>query len=274
MEESKKKELLKHMIPLINDIIETDFSTSEKNELIKVLKYLKTNLHDLFSHIFDVIDEKNLNPSITIEMLSYSNKYSEESITLHKKIFSNGGGNQILDKNLSILFYRLSLLFQVRLNNYFNNSSSDIEKDTIFKLEQKTLILAHRFGMNTDLVHETKSKKTFRAEKVFKRNARIIFKKLQNNFITNPDFEHFEMAFSIKKISKDFKKINWVNSILELKCFINLLMDKNLIVTEINYYEIIADCFTVNSRDISAKQIFNPKGSQKRFQILKDIIEK
>lgn len=274
MEKNKKIEYLNYLIPLLQNFIENDFSYEERKEMIKILKYLKTNLYDLFSNIYDSMDKDNISANITSKSLSYSYKNSDESIRIKKLIYKDEVDNKILDKNLAILLYRLDILFQTHLNNSITNNLAQTEKETIAQLDSKTFILGQRYGLDTQLITEVKSRKTFRANQNFKNCSTSIYNELKRDFLKNTEINNFVMAFSIVKMTKNFKKVNWEKSIFELKNFIKLLMDNKFIVKEENYYEIIENCFTVNSKDIVASQLENPKGSKKRLEILESVITK
>lgn len=274
MEQNKKNEYLNYLIPLLQSFIENDFSFEERREMIKILKYLKTNLYDLFSNIYDGMDKDNISANITSKSLSYSYKNSDESIRIKKLIYKDAVDNKILDKNLAILLYRLDILFQTHFNNDIANNLAQKEKEIIAQLDTKTFILGQRYGLNTQIITEVKSRKTFRANLNFKNCSTSVYKDLTRDFLKNTEINNFKMAFSIEKMTKNFKKVNWEKSIFELKSFIKLLMDNKFIVKEENYYEIIEDCFTVNSKDIVSSQLENPKGSKKRLEILESVISK
>jgi hypothetical protein len=82
--------------------------------------------------------------------------------------------------------------------------------------------------------------------------------------------ENIHYAFENNKITE--KKINFLGSLLELKKFIELLIENKMIFDNMTSNTTISKLFIVRGKEINAKQLTKPNGINKRVKLLEYII--
>lgn len=269
-----KKEFIENFHSTFEEIINKDFSDNEKKEWLKCLSYLKIDSLTLIEIYFKHFrfEESDLLKSPS---LSYSNK--DEGLPIRDKLYENRRFNKKVDTNLAILFYRIALIYQSKLNNEFlNGNYSSEEKNIILNLERNTIVKGQRFGIPNELIKsEITSFRTFNRIENSELNFTKLRLSLQENekFLSNNvDEDSYKMIFSLKKVNSKFKKVSWLGSIFELKFFINELFTQKIIIKDDNYYLTIIDCFLIKGNEIEKNQLANPRGSKINTSLLKSYI--
>jgi len=267
----KKTEFLNYIIPILEDIIENDFNANEKKYWVKSLKYLKTDIYNLFS-IYFFYDENNLDSQNIINNpnLFFSNK--KEAEPLASELFKNVKTDKKMLNNFNSLLYKINIIYQSKINIEFQDT---IHEEVISKFQSKTILLGQRYCFPKELVDTN-----YPSIRTFFPNEKCIFNftnlrlELQkNNYLnTDIDVESFKMIFSQERINSKFNKISWLGSIFELKFLINELYEKEVLLDELNYYYTIMDCFLNDDKEIDFNQLKSPKGSKKNFDLIKNII--
>ncbi|MFC4739218.1 hypothetical protein ACFO3U_04365 [Flavobacterium ponti] len=269
-------ELIDNTYSICKSIIQNDFSDKERKEFLNIMKYLKTDFKSFITNSFIVFNLEELK-SLKSPSLSFTNKHSDESIRYFEKFYGKIKAKKLKDENLAILLHRMSLIYQSIINNeYINPETSEEIKEIISKLENRTLVLGQRYGMDRDLNLDTNvPARTFRLKEKYYLKATILFVKLKaHKFITDTSKENFEIAFSIIKYSKNFEKINWNGSILELKYFIETLKNNKIIEVENNYFSFMTDCFMIKKKELFYNQIKDSRkssSSNRNFHLIDEI---
>ena len=266
-------EIIEYSYNTYNRIILYDFSDKERKGFLSIMKYLKTDLKSYISNLLTALYLEELEST----SLSYSNKDSDEAKMYMALFYQKVKANKLKDENLAILLHRMSLIYQSQINNELINPETSKEtKEIISKLENRTLMLGQRYGMDRDLnLYTNVPARTFRLKEKYYRKATILFVKLKaHNFITDTSKENFEIAFSIIKYSKNFEKINWNGSILELKYFIETLENNQITEEEINYFSFMTDCFVIKKKELFYDQIKDSRksnSSNRNFHLIDEI---
>ncbi|MEQ3662216.1 MAG: hypothetical protein ABNG96_05945, partial [Flavobacterium sp.] len=256
------------------EIINKDFSDNEKKEWLKCLNYLKIDSLRLIQLLLKQISFEESN-YLKSPSLSYSNK--NDGLPFINELYINSRYNKKVDTNLAILFYRISLIYQSKLNNEFlNDNYSSEQKNIILNLERNTILKGQRFGIPNELIKsEITSSRTFNRIENSELNFTKLRLSLQENqkFLSkNVDEDSYKMIFSLKKVNSKFKKVSWLGSIFELKFFINELFTQKIIIKDENYYLTIIDCFLIKGNEIEKNQLANPRGSKVNTSLLKSYI--
>jgi|GEM_PF-3120500 len=271
MENSNKKtELLNYLIPIIEDIIKNEFTAVEKKHWDKSLKYLKTDITNLFSVFFSSAENNinfpNINDNPSISILT-----REDAEPLAAKLYKNVKADKKMLSNFSTLLLKINLLYQSKINNEFQDLNSNI----ISKLQNNTTLLGQIHNYPRLLVDTNyPSIRTFVPNTKCIFNYTILRHQLQeHNFLNKDvDVESFKMIFSQERINSKFNKISWLGSIFELKTFITELYGNEILLDNLNYYYTIIDCFNIDDKEIDYDQLKSPKGSKKKLDLIKRII--
>lgn len=270
--EDKKNMFLDYMVSTFEDIVQNDFSQYEKENWNKCMKYYNSNFRDFFSAIYDSIDtDITIDSKITEPALSFSNKHNLG--TAINEFYEKQKPNKKIDTNFYILLYKMNLIYQEKINLEFQDTEH-LEK--ILRLQNKTILLGQRHNASRELIDiDIPSIRTFFQNEDCNFNfTKLRVKLIKNRFISeNIESDSFETIFSLNKISSKFNKISWLGSLLELKYFIKLLIEKGIIFNDVNYKYTIADCFLKDEKVIKIEQLDSPSGSKKNFETIKYVVE-
>ena len=269
-----KNEIFDFILPYYEHIIKNELSDKERHELHFCFKYFKIDLEQYVKSIIDFTDSVNTDLA-TNSTLNYVP--SEEPMTIIDEFVNEAKNNEIVNNNFILLNYRISLILQKMLKeNPALEESSPIYQRYMDRAELDLIFVGQRFGIPTELKKViVPQMRTFIKYQNVKFNFTKMRVALQENEVflkKTLDVNSFEIVFSEKRINPKFNKIAWSGSIFELKAFINELFEKKVLVKDVNFYNTIVDCFTINGNNIELKQLASPKGSKKRINFLKEII--
>jgi hypothetical protein len=270
--EDKKNMFLDYMVSTFEDIVQNDFSQYEKENWNKCMKYYNSNFRDFFSAIYDSIDtDITIDSKITEPALSFSNKHNLG--TAINEFYEKQKPNKKIDTNFYILLYKMNFIYQEKINLEFQDTEH-LEK--ILRLQNKTILLGQRHNASRELIDiDIPSIRTFFPNEDCRFNYTTLRLNLKKNgFISeNSEVDSFNAIYSINKISSKFNKISWLGSLLELKYFIRILIEKGVIFNDVNYKHTIADCFLKDEKVIKIEQLDSPSGSNKNFDTIIKIVE-
>lgn len=268
---NKKAEFLNYFVPIVEEIIKNEFTEVEKKNWIKSLKYLKTDINNLFSVLF-FSTEHNMNFQNIIDYPIFSILSKKEAEPVFDKLFKNVKANKNMINNLNSLLFKINISFQIKINYEFEGTNHE---ELISKLERKTILLGLKNGFPKELVDTNyPSIRTFvPSTKCIFNYTNLRLQLVEHNFL-NKDvkIESFKMIFSQERINSKFNKISWLGSIFELKTFINELYENEILLDNLNYYYTIIDCFKIDDKEIDFDQLKSPKGSKKKLELIKNII--
>lgn len=249
------------------DFLENGLFESEVEELEKALNILEMNSWSVIQFIvknsakmFDFLNNINL----SVEALQ---KFHEE---FEKSNFEITANNREA--------FRILGVYMDKFSCYLFSKEDNKNYQLFADLKNKKTLIDTRFNSAPQIIKSIDKPKGVRVFKLRERyksyNLSILNAKLKQTkkFVAeDTTLESLEMVFGIKKVSKKFKKINWIGSILELKYFITFLM-KAIVHNDPNFKFVICDCFLIKDSEIKESQIKSPSGSNRNFKDLEDII--
>lgn len=269
-----KDKLKDFLFEIFDEIIKFDFSNDEKNEWDKCLNYFNIDLHQFLNILLDNIEIKNISRNNNVSLSDAAKKDAEPFVN---ELFKNVKRRNLkIEKNFNTLNYRLNLIFNFKIKEMLEKVN--IENPDFDKEIQYSSLKFNRFGFPRELEFSNfPSMRTFIAidkHKAYLNITSLRTQLINEYFLDNEtiDNDSFEAIFNKKSINKKFVKINWLGSIYELKEFINILFDKDVITKDLNYYFTIIDCFLIKGTNIEFSQLKNPRGSSKRIELLENII--
>lgn len=247
----------------LNRIISEDLIDSEKKDLAKLMDILKI---DTWFVVVFFFKNENLLLDFLIDLdLSRLNK-DPKLIKLYKDFVGDSKISSLQFKRLQEIFRSISVI--VFSNKAFRKDPSlkiffDLHKDNLFLIDERLN------GINLDSALESKPESENRPEAKTLLFTRFMFlenhDKKEFNFFKalkdekkidiNTLEEDFKVVFSTQKISKKFKKVNWIGSIFQLKKIIKIMIDKKIIYDDINYLDTIINCFLLKGEQITKKKL-------------------
>lgn len=264
--------LLDYTVSTFEDIVQNDFSENERKSWSICLKYYNSNIRNIFSVIYDSIDtDITIDSKAKEQALSFSNKHTLG--TAINEFYEKQKPNKKIDTNFYILLYKMGLIYQEKINIEYQDTEY---YETILRLQNKTILLGQRYNASRELIDiDIPSIRTFFPNEDCRFNYTNLRIKLKKNGFISEDIEiySFETIFSLNKMSSKFNKVSWLGSLLELKYFIKVLIEKGVIFNDANYKYTIADCFLKHEKVIKIGQLDSPSGSKKNFETINDIVE-
>ncbi len=255
----EKNELRNFYLTEINEIIEESFESFEKEDFKKSLKILKIDIEfiiDLFfknenclTNLFLNPDFSSINKDQTVQNFIDQN-FENLSIPEFEKIF--------------LYFRRIVIIVYTKYKTKYDlelKSENEFYKENMSLLNER--FVGNEIKSNIKLNSFTK----FRFKGKFNNNSTILFTNLRDlkKIDSTTIIDNFEIIFSIRKYNKQFKKVNWVASIYQLKKLIKLMMDKQILENDVNYLDTIIDCFKLKNEDIT-KQKLDARGEPRSIE--------
>lgn len=247
----------------LNRIISEDLSDADKEDLAKLMDILKI---DTWFVVVFFFKNENLLLDFLLDLdLSRLNK-DPKLIKLYNDFVGDSKISSLQFKRLQEIFRSISVI--VFSNKAFRKDPVlkifyDLHKDNLFLIDERLN------GINLDSAVESKPESENRTEAktllftrfMFLENHDkkefIFFKALKDKkkIDINTLEEDFKVVFSTHKISKKFKKVNWIGSIFQLKKIIKIMINKKIIYDDINYLDTIINCFLLKGKEITKKKL-------------------
>ena len=209
----------------LNRIISEDLSDADKEDLAKLMDILKIDTWLLVVFFFN---NENLLLKFFFDLdLSRLNK-DPDLIKLRNDFVGDSTITTLQFKKLQLLFRKISIIIfsknEIR-KDLTLNSFYDLHKDNLFLLDERTNEISLDSAVKSEPESETRNEvktllftrfiflekhenKEFNFFKALKDKKKIDLNTLE---------EDFKVVFSTNKISKKFKKVNWIASIFQLK---------------------------------------------------------
>lgn len=181
-----------------------------------------------------------------------------------------------LDESSSILltayFRRItSIVFSKYKNDYVEITKpiSDLYRENTFFIEERFKGIDISIKTNPPVINRFKFEKNY---KNYCTNFYVALKKM-GKIDADTTNENFEIIFSLKITNKNFKKVNWIDSVFQLKNLIVLMMKYKILDNDINYLSTIENCFQLKGQDLSRKKL-DARGKPHTIEYQINLLEK
>lgn len=249
------------------------FHQIESNHIRELIKKVGITIEDLLDEEkFHIFITKFLENKIKLPIAS-----SDELIELMKIFKINAAKIKKLEQLNSYLSFYMRY-FEIIVNGGITNNivkASEIESSRnmlpIYHIVNDKVQETYNFKQTNKLnVSELSKLLKLEIDKDFTKIKQEINPKYFKPFLSYN--ENIHLAFDGEKICN--KKINFLGSLFELKKFIELLTQNDMIFSTDNTLIKISQIFTNRGKIIQPEQLIKPSGSQERIELLKFIILK